>query len=142
MDFAKNHLKIGPFATYDFFGDGSLYLLDTPGHAVSHMSGLAHTTTNPDIFILLSSNLVRHGGELRPSRAAPFPVDVQDRYRCPSDISRPCPGAAELLALNAALGRDPDGPALESAIFTNFSEALNSIVRAQVADARQDIFVL
>jgi len=47
IDFAKNLLKIGPFATYDIFGDGSLYLLDTPGHAVGHMSGLVRTTTNP-----------------------------------------------------------------------------------------------
>ena len=44
--------------------------------------------------------------------------------------------------LNAALGRDPDGLALELAVFTNFSEAYDSIVRAQMADACHDIFVL
>lgn len=100
------------------------------------------TTTNPDTFILLAGDLVHHGAELRPSRTVPFPVDVHDRYLCPSDIAQPCPGADGFRALNAALGRDPDGPALEPAVFINFSQAHESIMHAQMADARHDVFVL
>lgn len=29
--------------THDFFGDGSFYLLDAPGHLLGHMMGLART---------------------------------------------------------------------------------------------------
>lgn len=142
IDFTKTPLEIGPFAAYDFFGDGSLYLLDTPGHAVGHISGLVRTTTNPDTFIFLGGDLVHHGAELRPSRAVPIPADVQNQYPCPSDIAQPCPGAAEFRALTAAVGRDPNEPALEPAVFTNLSQAHESIVRAQIADADQDIFVI
>lgn len=38
-------LSIGDFKAIDFFGDGSFYLLDTPGHAVGHLCGLARTST-------------------------------------------------------------------------------------------------
>lgn len=34
-------LKIGRLRAVDWFGDGSFYLLDTPGHAVGHVCGLA-----------------------------------------------------------------------------------------------------
>jgi glyoxylase-like metal-dependent hydrolase (beta-lactamase superfamily II) len=47
--------KIGKFPAYDFFGDGSFYLLDTPGHAIGHMCGLARTT--PSTFVLLGGDI-------------------------------------------------------------------------------------
>lgn len=34
-------LKIGRFNAFDYFSDGSFYLLDSPGHAIGHMCGLA-----------------------------------------------------------------------------------------------------
>ncbi|KAF3002588.1 hypothetical protein E8E13_008282 [Curvularia kusanoi] len=39
-------LKIGQFPAFDYFGDGSFYLLDSPGHAIGHLCGLARTTTD------------------------------------------------------------------------------------------------
>jgi hypothetical protein len=35
---------IGGFRSYDWFGDASFYLLNTPGHTVDHLSALARTT--------------------------------------------------------------------------------------------------
>lgn len=41
QDYTTN---VGPFEkAHDFFGDGSLYLLDTPGHMVGHQIGFAKT---------------------------------------------------------------------------------------------------
>lgn len=49
-------LKIGRFWAYDYFGDGSFYLLDTPGHTVGHLCALARTTSGPDSFLLLGGD--------------------------------------------------------------------------------------
>ncbi|KAM0411091.1 hypothetical protein ACHAPD_010916 [Fusarium lateritium] len=61
IDFDKKPLVIGPFRGFDFFGDGSFYLLDTPGHAIGHVAGLARTTTDPDTFIFMGGDLCHHG---------------------------------------------------------------------------------
>lgn len=41
---SPRHCQIGRFDAFDFFGDGSFYLLDAPGHSVGHMIGLARVT--------------------------------------------------------------------------------------------------
>lgn len=46
-----NGFMIGGFQAHDFFGDGSFYLLNVPGHAVGHMSGLARTTEDTFVFM-------------------------------------------------------------------------------------------
>ncbi len=65
IDF-QEPLTIGSFSAVDFFGDGSFYLLNSPGHAIGHMSGLARTSTNPDTFIFMGGDLCHHGGQMRP----------------------------------------------------------------------------
>ncbi|KAB2573350.1 Cytochrome P450 monooxygenase andK [Lasiodiplodia theobromae] len=95
IDFSThpNRLQLGPFKAIDFFGDGSFYLLDTPGHAIGHICGLARTT--PNSFILTGGDIAHHGGEFRPSPFLPLPEQV-----APSPFSSPpfqlgtfCPGA-------------------------------------------------
>lgn len=49
-------LKIGRFWAYDYFGDGSFYLLATPGHTVGHLCGLARVTSIPDSFVLMGGD--------------------------------------------------------------------------------------
>lgn len=66
-------LKIGGFQAYDFYGDGSFYLLNSPGHAESHMSALAHTTADPPSFMLLGGDIVHRCGEFRPTPYTPLP---------------------------------------------------------------------
>lgn len=51
VDFTQGK-KVGRFDAFDYFGDGSFYLLDSPGHAVGHLCGLARVTSNPDSYIL------------------------------------------------------------------------------------------
>ncbi|KAI9752908.1 MAG: hypothetical protein M4579_005427 [Chaenotheca gracillima] len=89
----KGNFKIGRFNAFDFFGDGSFYLLDSPGHAPGHMCGLARTTR--DTFILMGGDLAHHGGQFRPSQYVPLPDQISpnplmDTKRVPN--APPCPG--------------------------------------------------
>ena len=80
-------LKIGRFHAYDYFGDGSFYLLDTPGHAPAHMCGLARTT--PDTFVFMGGDASHHGGEFRPSEYLPLPKEIKPS---PMPHFPTCPG--------------------------------------------------
>lgn len=90
VDFEKDGkgLKIGRFNAFDYFGDGSFYLLDTPGHSIGHMCGLARTT--PDTFVFMGGDASHHGGEFRPTQYLPLPKELK-----PSPLKRRkpvCPG--------------------------------------------------
>ncbi|KAK5128377.1 hypothetical protein LTR85_003045 [Meristemomyces frigidus] len=92
VDFTKEAggLKIGRFNALDYFGDGSFYLLDTPGHSVGHICGLARTSTDPDTFIFMGGDASHHGGEFRPTEYLPLPKEIK-----PSPLKRRapvCPG--------------------------------------------------
>jgi len=94
-------LKIGRFDALDYFGDGSFYLLDSPGHAVGHVCGLARvksagtgTGADPDTddsFILMGGDTVHHGGELRPHAWHPLPDEISPHPFDPLSTT-PCPG--------------------------------------------------
>ena len=83
-------LKIGRFNAFDYFGDGSFYLLDSPGHAIGHMCALARVTANS--FVFMGGDACHHGGEFRPSIYLPLPDEISPN---PLDLklSKPCPGA-------------------------------------------------
>jgi hypothetical protein len=63
--------RIGTYRAHDFFGDGSFYLLDTPGHSIGHMCGLARTTKTD--FLLLGGDVCHFPGSFRPSKDIPLP---------------------------------------------------------------------
>ncbi|KAH8821884.1 beta-lactamase-like protein [Xylogone sp. PMI_703] len=98
IDFEKDPLKIGNYRGYDFFGDGSFYLLDAPGHAIGHISGLARVTSTSegdgeDTFILMGGDTAHHGGEFRPTEYLPLPKSITPSPRkkaypavCPGHI--------------------------------------------------------
>ncbi|CAE6422839.1 unnamed protein product [Rhizoctonia solani] len=67
-------LIIGGFRAFDYFGDGSFYLLDSPGHAIGHLCGLARTT--PDTFVFMGGDICHHGGQMRPTEHLPLPVSI------------------------------------------------------------------
>jgi len=84
-------LKIGGFNAFDYFGDGSFYLLDSPGHAIGHMCGLARVTTSPNSFILMGGDLCHHVGQFRPSAQHPLPTMISPNpFHGPT--AAPCPG--------------------------------------------------
>lgn len=61
-DSAGPYSRISPFATFsravDFFGDGSLYFVDTPGHTPGHMSAV--TRIARDTFMFLGGDVCHH----------------------------------------------------------------------------------
>lgn len=80
----SGELQIGGFRALDYFGDGSFYLLDTPGHTVAHISALARTTpsvsdgeqTQESTFILLGGDVAHDCALFRPSPMCPLPEIV------------------------------------------------------------------
>ena len=79
-------LTIGNLRAIDFFGDGSLYFLDAPGHAVGHINALARTSKNT--FIFMSADSFHHPAALRPSDGVPLPASIE----VPGLTPFPCPG--------------------------------------------------
>jgi glyoxylase-like metal-dependent hydrolase (beta-lactamase superfamily II) len=70
-------LKIGEMEAVDYFGDGSLYFLNSPGHAHGHICALARVTAQPASFILMGGDAYHHAGELRPSPYLPLPGEIR-----------------------------------------------------------------
>ncbi|KAJ7434328.1 Metallo-hydrolase/oxidoreductase [Mycena galericulata] len=47
LDSADFNTSIGPFPrAVDYFGDGSVYIIDTPGHCAGHITALARTSSD------------------------------------------------------------------------------------------------
>ncbi|KAJ7910629.1 beta-lactamase-like protein [Mycena leptocephala] len=66
LDFdAKTPPVIGGFKALDFFGDGSFYILDVPGHQSGHVCALARVT--PTSFVFLGADTCHHPGVFRPT---------------------------------------------------------------------------
>ncbi|KAF2005680.1 hypothetical protein P154DRAFT_608678 [Amniculicola lignicola CBS 123094] len=136
---------IGNFRAFDFFGDGSFYLLDTPGHAIGHMCGLARTT--PTTFVFLGGDICHFGGSFRPSPTIPLPDPIPPSH-LDSHIEIPCP-----CSLFTAV--HPAGPASEESKTSPFYQvtsaaqsayldrvvAAKSIKELQRFDEDPDIFV-
>ncbi|PYH40456.1 MBL fold metallo-hydrolase [Aspergillus saccharolyticus JOP 1030-1] len=74
LQFDQPTLQIGGFPAIDWFGDGSFYLLHTPGHTADHMGGLARV--QPDSFVLMGADFAHHPGEFRPSEHNPIPASI------------------------------------------------------------------
>jgi glyoxylase-like metal-dependent hydrolase (beta-lactamase superfamily II) len=97
LSFQQNstgYLTIGNFQAFDYFNDGSYYLLSMPGHAVGHLGGLARVSHNPDSFIFMGGDSCHHAGELRPSEYRPLPKNISPNpFTSISAPKAPCPGA-------------------------------------------------
>lgn len=123
----EGHFEIDGLQAFDFFDDGSFYLLNTPGHAIGHMSGLVRTTVNPDTFMVLGGDLCHHPGEMRPSL----------------QLSLPESNDTESLAkLQYARGRSPSQPFFDPKSAFDFEGSAHSIQQIQKADALEDFFFI
>lgn len=89
ISFEDSKLKIGRFNALDYFGDGSFYLLDTPGHLLGHLCGLARTTN--DTFIFMGGDSAHHAGEIRPTEWNPLPSEIKLTPN-PKNFPHMCPG--------------------------------------------------
>ena len=111
INFDESQFKLGRFAAHDYFGDGSFYLLDSPGHAIGHMCGLARTTANT--FVFLGGDICHFSGVHRPTDQIPLP-DVIPNDQLDQDIASPCP--CSLFTLKHPL-TDPATPAARTTPF-------------------------
>ena len=87
IEFNTGH-KIGDFPAYDLFGDGSLYLLDAPGHAVGHVMALVRTT--PDTFMVLGGDITHFSGAFRPTQYKPMPSSFDENTKFAAHVPSPC----------------------------------------------------
>lgn len=134
----KGVLQIGQFRAFDLFGDGSFYLLDTPGHAVGHLAGLARTT--PDTFIMMGGDLCHHAGELRPSELSPLPSEI--RLEALSHYhGGVCPGA-DFEQIQKSRARGPTQTFFDPNMGLNIPEALRTIKKVQQADAEDNVLFI
>ncbi|KAJ6455399.1 beta-lactamase-like protein [Mycena sanguinolenta] len=78
IDFASSNLTFAGMKAVDHFGDGSLYLLDTPGHLPGHITALARVTATS--FLVLGGDTYHHAGQARPRPA------FQKAYPCPAHL--------------------------------------------------------
>lgn len=143
-------LTIGRCAAHDYFGDGSFYLLDTPGHATGHVCGLARVTSGAtDTFILMGGDACHHGGEFRPTAYLPLPVDVRPWTKRDARYLRhggACPG--ELLEkISPGSGDGSSGAtrpfyAVREGFSTDHAAAQESIGKLEEFDAAENVFVV
>ncbi|KAF8998452.1 hypothetical protein BDZ89DRAFT_1051595 [Hymenopellis radicata] len=104
--------KIGDLDALDYFGDGSFYILDTPGHCPGHVSTLARVT--PASFIITASRQQAgrtvDGAQFLPTNAAGF--DLLNRTTPMLQLGKPIyddyTKAKETLEKIAALDAHPD----------------------------------
>ncbi|TAQ90531.1 hypothetical protein B7494_g1146 [Chlorociboria aeruginascens] len=141
----KDGLKVGRFDAFDYFGDGSFYLLDSPGHAIGHLCGLARVSTSPNSFIFMGGDACHHGGEFRPSPYRQIPKELSPN---PFEVkgNKPCPGE-----IFEKLYRDGDGtkpfyviPRLGDGkgVAHDVDEAERTIGKVMDADAQDEVLVV
>ncbi|KAJ0108718.1 uncharacterized protein J7T55_011208 [Diaporthe amygdali] len=137
-------LKIGRFDAFDFFGDGSFYLLDGPGHAVGHLCALARTTAASDdvgpSFVFMGADACHHVGVLRPSEYHPLPSGESLQHLLGED-SPLCPGLLleSCLASKSVPFFEVTAPSL---IFPDKEASFDTISKIQELDALENVFVV
>jgi hypothetical protein len=139
LEFSKSDfdITVGGMPGYDYFGDGSFYILDAPEHSLGHMNALARTSVELERFILMTADSVHLGGEFRPTDAVPLPdpVNVAGLHSCP------CP--AEIL-LKHHPRRSGTLPflGLDRRFPENLEDAQKTIERVQDFDVDERDFVV
>ncbi len=140
FDEGPNRLTIGNFPAVDYFGDGSFYLLDSPGHAIGHLCGLARTTKSPDTFILMGGDACHYPGQFRPSKYCGIPASI-DPHPFTASLGVPCPGGM-FEALQTSRGRAKDQAFYDQAIAEDLDIAAETIVKVQEADVEANVWVV
>lgn len=139
ISFDNTGLKIGQFHAHDYFGDGSFYLLDAPGHAIGHMCALAQVTSHPPSFVFLGADSAHHGAELRPSKWMTLP----SRLSC---FNGPqvsfCPGDLFEELVPGADKTKPMYRLTDTGSHFNAAVAEETIAKIQELDALDNVFVV
>ncbi|KAL1866893.1 hypothetical protein Daus18300_006596 [Diaporthe australafricana] len=144
-------LQVAGFDAFDYFGDGSFYLLDAPGHAAGHMCALARTTADPLSFVFMGADACHHPGVLRPSQHLPLPrpaegdgsSETQEGEHQHLESHGGCFG--DLLARIAAWKKTSDEPFYHlprGPMFLDHEAAVETVAKIQELDAAGNVLVL
>ncbi|KAF9043734.1 Metallo-hydrolase/oxidoreductase [Hymenopellis radicata] len=133
--------KIGDLDALDYFGDGSFYILDTPGHCPGHVSALARVT--PASFTFLGGDCCHHVGDLRPTvhhhHFSPCPLDIVEQARRTVDGAQfPPTNAAGFDLLNRTTPMlEPGEP-----MYDDYTKAKETLEKIAALDAHPDVLTL
>ncbi|KAK2748557.1 hypothetical protein FQN57_000692 [Myotisia sp. PD_48] len=133
-------LMIGKLRGYDFFGDGSFYLIDTPGHCEAHIGAMARTTSNPDTFIFMGGDLCHYSGEIRPSPYLRLPAEIKVED-VQAKKTYMCPGSILEKVQTEDRGRKADEPFFDP-VSGDFDECIRTIKSTQEIEAHENVFFI
>ena len=117
-----------------------MYLLDTPGHTIGHLSALIRTSSSPDTFIFLGGDLCHHLGELRPSPQQPLPQQI-NYHPIPKYRPAKCPGSV-FVQLQQKRSRSSDQTFFDLSMGHDIPEATRTIQKTQQFDCDDSIFFI
>ncbi|KAI1130706.1 beta-lactamase-like protein [Nemania abortiva] len=129
----NSNVRFGSFPAFDFFGDGSFYLLDAPGHAPGHLCAAARCTTDPPSFVFMGADSCHHAGVLRPTEYLPLPQ--------PQAISPPSSATPQRHTLDGT-ALTPFQQVADGPLFPDHASAMETVRKIQELDAADNIFVL
>lgn len=136
-------MKLGQFPAYDYFQDGSLYILDGPGHCVGHLCALVRTSVDPDTFVFLGGDAAHHCAEFRPSSYLPLPDSIWPASAGESTSgTRSVSTPLRFEELQKSRGRDTHGPLFQPAFGHNMGQVLKTITKMQEFDGDSSILVI
>ena len=135
-------LQIGPLRAFDYFRDGSLYLLDTPGHSVGHLCALVRTTADPPTFVFFGGDCAHHCAEVRPSEYLPLPASILPNPLSSLDHAVPFYPGSCFEDLNISRGRSPKGPLWQPRWGADLEEAIRTIGKMQEFDGEENVLLL
>lgn len=133
--------KIGRFNAFDYFDDGSFYLLDSPGHAVGHLCGLARTTSSPSTFVLLGGDVCHYAGIFRPSQHLPLPSHIRPPPCDRTSSEAFCPGHA-WEKLQVSRDRGVQDSLYDMTFGLDIPLANETKGKLQELDCHEDVFVI
>ncbi|KAH6699949.1 beta-lactamase-like protein [Cadophora sp. MPI-SDFR-AT-0126] len=151
INFNTTHLTIGGFRAHDYFSDGSLYLLDTPGHCKGHICALARTTAGEESsFVFLGGDICHSAGCFRPSTSFPLPNKDFRRYLCLGDCSSASkqePLSSDQTHSDGAAQREVDRPmhrisTAPSSAYVQVEAAQDSVEKLMAFDSSPAVLVL
>lgn len=140
IDFSwPESFKVGNITAYDYFGDNSFYLLDTPGHSVGHLSALVRTSS--DTFVVLGADAIHDSGEIRPSQYLPVP-DTSDLGACLHPGQTLCCPGHVVQEFQVSRGRKPDEALFNPTAGYNLHDVRRTIKNLQEIDWNERFFLI
>ncbi|WPH01311.1 Hypothetical protein R9X50_00415000 [Acrodontium crateriforme] len=137
VNFSAASPVIGGFRAFDFFQDGSFWLLECPGHTGHHIGALGRTTEASWVFI--GADCCHHAGQLRPSPHRLLPPHLTINEAATGSM-QPCLCSQLLSRLREQQGNSLYE--LSSNLQEDVEKAQETLEKLRAFDARDDVLVM